>query len=44
MIQNIAEYSGALAVLIAATVIDLAAVAVAFRDFLKKDKADEEKK
>ena len=43
MIQNIVEYSGAFAVLIAATVIDLAAVAVAFKDFLKKDKEEEKK-
>lgn len=34
--MSIASSTGALVVLIAATVIDLAAVAVAFKDFLKK--------
>ena len=37
MIMNILSYPGAFAVLIAATVIDLGAVAVAFCDFFKKE-------
>ena len=36
MIMSITAFPGALAVLIAATVIDLAALAIAFKDFLKK--------
>ncbi|MDO5448662.1 MAG: hypothetical protein Q4F70_03540 [Clostridia bacterium] len=45
VILNIADYAGALWILIGATVIDLSIVGVAFKDFLSKgDKAPEEKK
>ncbi|MCQ2461128.1 MAG: hypothetical protein MJ115_03175 [Clostridia bacterium] len=48
VILNIADYAGALWILIGATVIDLSIVGVAFKDFLSKgDKAEapaEEKK
>jgi len=43
-IKNIADFTGAFIVLIAATVIDLGAVAIAFKDFLKKDDKKEEDK
>ena len=44
MILSITAFPAALGILIGATVIDLAIVAVAFKDFLsKEDKAPEEK-
>lgn len=39
-ILNIVDFPGAFAILIGATVIDLSMVAVAFKDFLSKDKKD----
>ena len=43
-ILNIADFPGALAILIGATVIDLSIVGVAFKDFLSKGKKEEEPK
>ncbi len=42
-ILNIADFPGALAILIGATVIDLSIVGVAFKDFLSKDKKEDKK-
>jgi len=42
-ILNIADFPGALAILIGVTVIDLSIVGVAFKDFLSKDKKEENK-
>lgn len=45
VIYNIADYAGALWILIGATVIDLSIVGVAFKDFLSKgDSKDEDPK
>ena len=40
-ILNIADFPGALAILIGATVIDLSIVGVAFKDFLSKGDKEE---
>ncbi|MBO4446222.1 MAG: hypothetical protein IKT04_01055 [Clostridia bacterium] len=43
-ILNIADFPGALAILIGATIIDLSIVGVAFKDFLSKGEKKEEPK